>query len=75
MPSTCGWTVVERSERIEAMNSDVWGTGFGARVIVWTGVGGGASAAPPDCGGAPQFTVATARKTTERIRGMVMMAE
>src|SRR4029453_10566811 len=45
-PSTSGWTVVERSERMVAMNSEACSTGLGSRVRSLTAVGGGAWGAP-----------------------------
>ena len=47
MPSTSGWTVVERSERMVAMKSEVCSMGFSCSVKSDTPVGGGAPPAGP----------------------------
>ena len=46
MPSPSGFTVVDRRERTDAMNSDVSGMSFGASVRMDTPAGGG----PACCG-------------------------
>src|SRR5262245_33579176 len=59
-PSTSGWTVDDRNERIVAMKPDVCSTGFFVRVIVDTPIAGGAPA-----GGPPPRVQALATIATE----------
>src|SRR5882672_3592950 len=51
IPSTCGCTSVDRSERIVETYSLVWAIGFGMRVTVMTSVGGNPPAPGPPAGG------------------------
>src|SRR5687767_14693055 len=77
IPSTCGWIVVERSERTVATNSDVRGTGLGVSVMVFTSVGGMAPAP-----GAPAWAfprplqpaqISASGINMEQVRAMVMV--
>ncbi len=50
IPSTSGWIVVDRSDRIVAMNSEASSIGLASSVVILTADAGGAAPAP--CAGA-----------------------
>jgi hypothetical protein len=75
-PSTCGWIVVDRSDRTVATNSEVRGTGLAVKVIVWTSVGGIAPGPGPSACALPppvQAAEAATSMNKKTLRAIVMV--